>query len=170
MTGQAETVSTVAEEPAADTAEESDATPEPEAPKRVIGREDLKGVKQNPRQTIRRALIDVPEWGEGAQVWGHGVSELERQVADQYAAPEGKRDMIRYMEAMIAASLRESEADNAAPLFDVPGPDNGKLAAMGYALFHRLFNEVTKLDLGEGLAAQVIAALEDFRKAEETKS
>ena len=169
MTGQDETVETVAEEPAAE-AEAAETESEPDPPKYVLGREELQAIKQRPRQTIRRALIDVPEWGEGAQVWGHGVSELERQVADQYAAPEGKRDMIRYMEAMIAASLRESEEDDAAPLFDVPGPDNGKLAAMGYALFHRLFNEVTKLDLGEGLAAQVMAAVEDFRKAEETPS
>lgn len=154
----------------AETIAPPEAEPEPEPPKHVVTRADLEAVKASPRSTIRRKLIDVPEWGEGLQVWAHGVSELERQVADLYAAPEGKRDMALYQEAMIAASLRDSDADAAAPLFEVPGPDNGKLTRMDWHLFQRLFNEVMELDLGSGLAARVMEAMEDFRKAEGTPS
>lgn len=143
---------------------------EPTVVKRTLTRADLTEVKRNPRSLLRRKLIDVPEFGEGAQVWCFAVDAPDRMIADEYAAPGGERNMVRYQEAMIAASLRESDADDAEKLFNVPGPDNGKLPAMGWALLSRLFNEVTMVDLGEGLGRQVLEALEDFRLAEETKS
>ena len=143
---------------------------QPEVAKRTLTRDDLAEVKRNPRSLLRRKLIDVPEFGEGVQAWCFGVSAPERQLADDYASPGGKRDQVRFQEAMIAASLRESDADDAKPLFDVPGPDNGKLPAMGWALLLKLFNETMMVDLGEDLAEKVMAALQDFEKAEETPS
>jgi len=142
----------------------------PEVVKRTLTRADLAEVKQRPRSLLRRKLIDVPEFGEGAQVWCFGIDAIDRQLADEYAAPGGKRNMILYQEAMVARSLRESDADDAKPLFDVPGPDNGKLPAMGWTFLTKLFNETMMIDLGEDLGQKVMAALQDFGKAEETPS
>lgn len=140
------------------------------APKRVLTREDLQPYKDNPRRVIRRKLVDVPEWGEGAQVWMFGVDAKERALCDNYGAPGGKRDQTLFMEAMVACSIRESDADDAKSLFRVPGPDNGKLPAMGWTFLLRLFNEVMELDLGADLGARVVEAMQDFARAEGTPS
>lgn len=137
----------------------------------AVTREDLADLKANPRSAIPRKLVDAPELGNGAKVWVFGLSGTERLGIDQYAggAPaEDGHNGEKWMEAYVAMALRESDADDAKPLFDVPGPDNGVLLRMGFPFLARMQAESMALDFGEGIVQRIEEAVQDFRTAEET--
>ena len=140
---------------------------------RVITRSDLRDESgkftQHPRASIRRKLVECPELGGSVWVWG--ISTNDRLLADNYAggAPSEKGHKNGdWTEALVAAALRESDEDDARPLYDVPGLDNGRLLQMGYGFVNRMLAESFTLDFGGDVAEAIEEEIENFTTAEET--
>ena len=150
-----------------DTKGEEEVEAEEETP--VVTRDSIKAIKENPRSTIPRKLVDCPELG--GKAWVFGLSGGERMKVDAYAGGGPStpgHSSEKFMEGYAAVALRESDADDALQLFTVPGPDAGKLLDLGYAFLVRIQNESYALDFGEGAVQAIMKAMSDLGKAEET--
>jgi len=141
-------------------------------------REDGK-LKGSMREALCRKLVDAPELGrafgidppESCEVWVWEVSAIERLAIDRHAggAPKQKgHDSLKWLEAYVAFAIREGDSVESKRLFEVPGPDNGKLVELGHVFLNRIALESQMMSLGEEMAERVLADLQDFEMAEET--